>query len=739
VYTGGSLVATDLIISEYVEGSSNNKYIEIYNGTGSTVNLSDYEVRLFANGASTASNTQLLSSLTGGPSTLEAGATLVLRNSSAASLAGVTAYSSSVANYNGDDALAIWKISANAYVDIFGVIGTDPGSAWTSGSTTTVDKTLRRKTSVIEGVTTNPASFATLGTEWDQFDIDTVSGLGSHSLDSNLTFVTDFENADAGDATSLAITGLDPETEYSYVVRATSVTSTSANSDVRTVTTKGTSSIAVNSGTTSPIYSGSAQGPTFNVTGSTGAVTYSYAGTGGTTYGPTDTAPTNVGSYTVTATVAADANFGGASSAATAFTIGKATPIISAAPTASAITYGQTLASSNLTGGTASTSGTYVFTTSSTAPSAGTANQAVTFTPADAANYNTASTTASVTVNTKAITVTADAKTKTYGAADPALTYTITSGALVVGDSLTGGLSRAPGANVGTYAISSTLANANYDVTFVPANLTITAATVASSDITMTPAEDGSYTASATGVSGFSISYSGRTASGITTSYGPSSSVPTAPGFYTVTATATGNYVGSNTADYFVAGPVAVSDAITKPAGNPSLVLTLASLLANDLRITPAGAVATDGLSITGVTNGSGNSAQIDGGDILFTPSGASPETFTYTLSYGGQAAIGTVTVTTESSAPAFTLQIAKVGTANFAGGNTTVTHDFIGVPGQTYLVEYTTDLENGPWTSAGNQSTGETGSFSVNFTKVGENVAADWNRGMFFRARLVR
>jgi hypothetical protein len=78
-----------------------------------------------------------------------------------------------------------------------------------------------------------------------------------------------------------------------------------------------------------------------------------------------------------------------------------------------------------------------------------------------------------------------------------------------------------------------------------------------------------------------------------------------------------------------------------------------------------------------------------------------------------------------------------KVGTAIFAGGNTTVTHDFIGVPNQTYLVEYATDL-NGAWTSAGNQNTGTTGSFSVTFTKSGD-VAADWNAHMFFRARLVR
>lgn len=233
----------------------------------------------------------------------------------------------------------------------------------------------------------------------------------------------------------------------------------------------------------------------------------------------------------------------------------------------------------------------------------------------------------------------------------------------------------------------------------------------------------------------FSYSYAGRSANGIATSYS-SASAPTAAGYYTVTATATGNYSGSNTADYFVAGPVAVSDAITKPAGNPSLVLTLASLLANDVRITPAGAVATDGLSITGVTNGSGNSAEIDGGDILFSPGGASPETFTYTVSDGTKSATATVTVTTESSAPTFSLQIVKVGTATFSAPNTSVTHDFIGVPNQTYAVEYSTDLTN--WTSAGNRSTGATGSFSLNITKSGD-VAADWNAHMFFRARLVR
>ena len=75
-------------------------------------------------------------------------------------------------------------------------------------------------------------------------------------------------------------------------------------------------------GTTSYIYNGSGQGPTTSTeTGSTGAITYSYTGTNGTTYGPSTTRPTAPGNYTVTATVAADANYNAATSAAYAFII----------------------------------------------------------------------------------------------------------------------------------------------------------------------------------------------------------------------------------------------------------------------------------------------------------------------------------------------------------------------------------------------------------------------------------
>jgi len=341
--------------------------------------------------------------------------------------------------------------------------------------------------------------------------------------------------------------------------------------------------------------------------------------------------------------------------------VNKATPLITAVPTASAISFGQTLASSVLSNGTASVDGSFAFTTTSTAPSAGTASQGVTFTPNNTANYNTASTTVSVTVN--------------------------------------------------------------------PASLS-------SSDITLVPAGDGSYTATAAGVSGFTYSYAGRNQ----TSYGPSATAPTVAGFYTVTATsADGNYLGSASVNFSVTGPVAAGDALTKSGSNQPLLIPISDLLANDFRITnTSGATATGGLTVSAVTSGSGNTATLAGAYIQFTPSSGSTDTFTYTVSDGAKTGMGTVTITTETQAPTFTLQIVKVGTATYSGGNTTVTHDFIGVPGQVYQLEYTTNISGGAYTIIGNQSTGATGSFSVMITKSGDFVS-EWNTHMFFRARLVR
>jgi hypothetical protein len=111
----------------------------------------------------------------------------------------------------------------------------------------------------------------------------------------------------------------------------------------------------------------------------------------------------------------------------------------------------------------------------------GTGTCSVTATKAGDANYNPATSAPHpVTINKRAVQVTADPQSKTYGQADPTLTYQITSGSLVTGDAFTGALSRVAGESVANspYAIqqANLSAGPNYDLSYVGANLTITPA-----------------------------------------------------------------------------------------------------------------------------------------------------------------------------------------------------------------------------------------------------------------------
>lgn len=227
VFSGNGGSAADLIISEYVEGSSNNKYIEIFNGTGADVDLGNYQLRLYSNGASTATTTNTLSG------TLASGACVVYKNSSAVlTLAdGVTAITATAVNFNGDDAISLYKLSPAGHVDIFGSIGQRPDTAWGTAPLTTVDRTLRRKSTVLNGVSNDQSSdFPTLATEWDSFPMNTADGLGSHSFSRASTPVPAYQDLLVY-GTAVRVSDLEPETTYSYRVRAENSGYTSGNSN----------------------------------------------------------------------------------------------------------------------------------------------------------------------------------------------------------------------------------------------------------------------------------------------------------------------------------------------------------------------------------------------------------------------------------------------------------------------------------------------------------------------------
>ncbi|MBD0383259.1 lamin tail domain-containing protein [Paenibacillus sp. WST5] len=165
--------STDLFFSEYVEGSSNNKAIEIFNGTGQAVNLTGYTIELYSNGATTAGSTLSLSG------TLINNDVYVIANTSAnAAIKAVADVLHGVTNYNGDDAIVLKK--NGTIIDVIGQVGFDPGAEWGSGLTSTLDNTIRRKPGTLAG-DTNPSDAFSPADNWDGFAIDTIDGLGTHT------------------------------------------------------------------------------------------------------------------------------------------------------------------------------------------------------------------------------------------------------------------------------------------------------------------------------------------------------------------------------------------------------------------------------------------------------------------------------------------------------------------------------------------------------------------------------
>ncbi len=169
----------DLFISEYVEGSSNNKCIELFNGTGATVDLSEYSIHIYANGGAIATSTiSLLGMLS------DQDVYVVCQTNADA---GINAdFRSNVLNYNGNDAVAL--LHDNAIIDVIGQIGADPITEWGSGVISTRDNTLRRKSSILMGDPDGSDAFDPT-TEWDGFANDTFDGLGMHADPCTVNYV----------------------------------------------------------------------------------------------------------------------------------------------------------------------------------------------------------------------------------------------------------------------------------------------------------------------------------------------------------------------------------------------------------------------------------------------------------------------------------------------------------------------------------------------------------------------
>ncbi len=222
---------SDIFISEYVEGSNNNKAIELYNPTPNPIGLNNnYRMIRYNNGTSAAAgeaNAQAMINLGSHvmapnstwvividrrDTTQTSGSNIVVAPGLRAIADTFLCYDYTVSftmNFNGNDALSLQKTTNGGttwnYVDIFGKMGDAAmvsAYGWSdqfpydgsAGAIWTENHTLVRKSSVMQGVKSNPSTFI-VTTEWDSLPKDTWTQLKSHSCNCPTSGITEIDNS----------------------------------------------------------------------------------------------------------------------------------------------------------------------------------------------------------------------------------------------------------------------------------------------------------------------------------------------------------------------------------------------------------------------------------------------------------------------------------------------------------------------------------------------------------------
>ena len=189
----------ELYFSEYCTGSSNNKYYEIYNPKEENIDLSNYLVKIGTNGGNW--NEKYIMAPFG---ILGAKEVFVVAHNKADSIIKVSAdtTTTNTTSFNGDDALGLFKITNGdtTLIDVFGVYGEDPGTAWDVAGikNATVKHTLVRKDNIVCGSTdwAEQAGTDSLDSQWIVKDCDYFSDLGRHGMSLKITNADNAANID---------------------------------------------------------------------------------------------------------------------------------------------------------------------------------------------------------------------------------------------------------------------------------------------------------------------------------------------------------------------------------------------------------------------------------------------------------------------------------------------------------------------------------------------------------------
>ncbi|MDD3078510.1 MAG: lamin tail domain-containing protein [Paludibacter sp.] len=239
----------DLIISEYGEGYQSNKYLELYNGTGQAVDLSEYTLMQSYNGAGwpTEASSPYYASLSG---TLPDHSAYVLTSSNSSSdlkakADKIVTYSSSapggkIVSFSGDDAIGLFK--NGVLIDVVGFVDEKVSASVAGVSSAMTDHSLVRKPTVTSGNTDWSASAGTDtdDSEWIVLARDVWDSIGFHTYSVEPQYIpVDGSPFTVTDGLSKVIDNLSSSTTYSYYVVAKDEHVNSENSNLITVMTSG--------------------------------------------------------------------------------------------------------------------------------------------------------------------------------------------------------------------------------------------------------------------------------------------------------------------------------------------------------------------------------------------------------------------------------------------------------------------------------------------------------------------
>ncbi len=238
---------SDLFFSEYVEGSYNNKALEIYNPTDQAIDLSDYQMSRYSNGGTSPNYVSLE---TGGILNAHSVLVVVLDKRDPTGTGQDTivfdelraladiflcpVYTENKMMYfNGNDAVTLEKLDGTI-LDIIGKVGEDPGQGWTDDASSgfvdtgewwrlwTKDQTLVRKPGVLHGVFTNPSEFnPTL--EWDSLPRNTFDSLRMHTCDCGNAAWTDPSSINEIVPSNDAVFFPNPVTNNEFTIKGTEI------------------------------------------------------------------------------------------------------------------------------------------------------------------------------------------------------------------------------------------------------------------------------------------------------------------------------------------------------------------------------------------------------------------------------------------------------------------------------------------------------------------------------------